>query len=257
MRTRSHSPAPSGPRLSQIEFDTPSRPSPCTSPARRSVIRSPAASSSCAPAAAARSATARAWPSVYGDLRSTKSATATSAASNCSPDSWTPSAGSAAITASQVRAESSPSRIASASAHSNAESVGIELRAGALAGQRRRRLDPADAVGHLDVLGQLREPRGDRHRVTLELPRPPVAVPLLVRRADRLLHGVRQSELLGQRPGDRRVPGDHPVEVAPPGERELQAHPEAVQRRVARPDAGASPRPHRPRSAARARTCRP
>src|SRR5215469_11990588 len=56
MRTRSHSPAPSGPRLSQIEFDTPSRPSPWTSPDRRSVIRSPGASSSCAPAAAARGA---------------------------------------------------------------------------------------------------------------------------------------------------------------------------------------------------------
>ena len=37
MRTRSHSPALSGPGRSQIEFDTPSRPKPCTSPARRSV----------------------------------------------------------------------------------------------------------------------------------------------------------------------------------------------------------------------------
>ena len=36
-RTRSHSPAPSGPRLSQIAFETPSRPKSCTSPARRSV----------------------------------------------------------------------------------------------------------------------------------------------------------------------------------------------------------------------------
>ena len=41
MRTRSHSPAPSGPGLSQIEFDTPSRPKPCTRPARRSVRTSP------------------------------------------------------------------------------------------------------------------------------------------------------------------------------------------------------------------------
>ena len=38
MRTRSHSPAPSGPGLSQIAFDTPSRPKPCTRPARRSVL---------------------------------------------------------------------------------------------------------------------------------------------------------------------------------------------------------------------------
>ena len=47
MRTRSHSPAPSGPGLSQIEFDTPSRPRPWTSPARRSVRTSGSGSPSC------------------------------------------------------------------------------------------------------------------------------------------------------------------------------------------------------------------
>ena len=35
MRTRSHSPAPIGPRLSRIAFEIPSRPRPCTRPARR------------------------------------------------------------------------------------------------------------------------------------------------------------------------------------------------------------------------------
>ena len=38
-RTRSHSPAPSGPRLSQIAFETPSRPKPWTRPARRVASR--------------------------------------------------------------------------------------------------------------------------------------------------------------------------------------------------------------------------
>ena len=86
MRTRSHSPAPSGPRLSQMEFDTPSRPSPWTSPARRSVDQVARRQLRAAPRRRRRApTTARAWPSMYGDLRSTKSATATSAASNCCP----------------------------------------------------------------------------------------------------------------------------------------------------------------------------
>ena len=101
-RTRSHSPTPSGPGLSQIAFDTPSRPRSCTSPARRSSRASSSRSPSCAAVAAASSATARAWPSVYGDLRSTKSAIASSASSNASSESVTRSGGSASITASHV-----------------------------------------------------------------------------------------------------------------------------------------------------------
>src|SRR3954453_10711585 len=50
MRTRSHSPAPSGPRLSQIEFETPRRPRPCTRPARRSVRTVLSGAPDCAPA---------------------------------------------------------------------------------------------------------------------------------------------------------------------------------------------------------------
>ena len=83
-RTRSHSPAPSGPGLSQIAFETPSRPRSWTRPARRSKLVSSSARPSCTAVAAASSDTARACPSVYGDLRSTKSAIASSAWSNCS-----------------------------------------------------------------------------------------------------------------------------------------------------------------------------
>ena len=124
MRTRSHSPGPSGPALSQIEFEIPSRPRSCASPARRSVRTSASVSPSCAPATAARSATACACPSVYGDLRSTKFAIASSAASNRSSGSSTASAGSDSMTASHVETASRSERIASASAPISAASSG-------------------------------------------------------------------------------------------------------------------------------------
>ena len=110
---------------------------------------------SCAPAAAARSATARACPSVYGDFRSTKFAIARSAASNCSPESTTASAGSASITASQVpTASRSAEKHRSASAQTSAASAGSNCLPAALAGERLARLDAADAVRDLDELAR-------------------------------------------------------------------------------------------------------
>ena len=67
----------------------------------------------------------------------------------------------------------------------------------------------------------------------LQVPGPALAVPLLVGGADSLLDPVRQPELFGQSPGERRVLVDHPVEVAVPRHGELHADPEAVQRWVA------------------------
>ena len=112
----------------------------------------------------------------------------------------------------------------------------IELGAGPPAGQRHRAAGPADPVGDLHVLRQLREPRGDRHGVPPELAGPAPAVPLLIGGSDGLLHRDGQSELRRQGPGQRRVLLDHPVQLAEPGQRELQAHPETVQRRVALAD---------------------
>jgi len=66
--------------------------------------------------------------------------------------------------------------------------------------------------------------------------RPAAPVPLLVRRADPLEHHAGQLELPGQRPGQPRVLGDHPVQLPVPGEREPEPDPEPVQRRVTRPD---------------------
>ena len=102
-RTRSHSPAPSGPRLSQIAFDTPSRPKSWTSPARRSVR----ASSLGQPELRRRRGgelgdRARVAERVRRLEVDEVRDRASSAASNRSPESTTASAGSASITASHV-----------------------------------------------------------------------------------------------------------------------------------------------------------
>ena len=108
------------------------------------------------------------------------------------------SAGSASITASQVPTVSRPDEQQLALvAHEGCERR-VELVAAAAASQLPGRLHPADAVRDLDVLRELREPRGDRHRLARELARPAAPVPLLVGPADRLAHLGRQLELLGQ-----------------------------------------------------------
>ena len=84
-RTRSSSACVSGPRLSQIAFETPRRPRSCTRPARRRASRRrPAARR--ARRRAARSATPRECPIVYGDLRSVKSPIASRPSSSSASD---------------------------------------------------------------------------------------------------------------------------------------------------------------------------
>ena len=82
-------------------------------------------------------------------------------------------------------------------------------------------------------------------RVALELARPAAPVPLLVGAAERLEHLVGQSELLAERARERGVLGDHAVDLAVAGERELEPDAKAVQRRVAGARAAAA-RPPRP-----------
>jgi hypothetical protein len=91
-------------------------------------------------------------------------------------------------------------------------------------------------VRHLHELRELGDPGRDRDRAGLQRARPAAPVPLLVRSADALAHRARQLELLGQRPGQPGVLRDHPVQLAMPGEGELEPDPEPVQRRVARAD---------------------
>jgi hypothetical protein len=112
----------------------------------------------------------------------------------------------------------------------------VELPARPPAGQRGGPGHAADPVRHLHELRELGDPGRDRDRAGLQRARPAAPVPLLVRSADALAHRARQLELLGQRPGQPGVLRDHPVQLAMPGEGELEPDPEPVQRRVARAD---------------------
>ena len=161
---------------------------------------------------------------------------APSAASTSSPCSRRSSAGSPATTASQVGTASTSPKSRSASAHQGAHQRRIELAAGALAGQGDGRVDATDAVGHLDVLGELGDPRGERDLFAGQLAGPAATVPALVGRRDGLLRRVVETELLGQSASGRGVALDHVVDLAVPAEGELQADAEPVQGRVARPD---------------------
>ena len=78
-RALTGSAAPACPRS---VFGTPSRPRSCTSAARRSCVASASTMPYEDDAACARAATPLEWPIVYGDLTSTKSATASSATSS-------------------------------------------------------------------------------------------------------------------------------------------------------------------------------
>ena len=127
-------------------------------------------------------------PRLYGDFRSTKLATASSAASNRSHESTTASAGSDSITASQVSRSSRPSKIRSPSAQISICQLGVELAVPALAGETLRRLDPASAVRDLDELRQLRDAGREWDVLALQLARPPSPVPGLVRRTERVEH---------------------------------------------------------------------
>ena len=115
-------------------------------------------------------------------------------------------------------------------------SAGSNWLAGALAGQGDGRVDAADAVGHLDVLGELGDPRGHRDLLRRPAAGPAATVPALVGRRDGLRDRVVETELLGQSASGRGVALDHVVDLAVPAEGELQADAEPVQRRVARAD---------------------
>ena len=174
-------------------------------PAQRAHVA--AGSPSRAPASAARSATARGWPSVYGDLRSTKFAIASSAASNCSPDSTTASAGSASITASQaatlVEAREDhlrPRRRAARPARDRTACRRASVRAPSPRRRRRRGARPRR------TRPAARYARRSARRRPRARPATP-SVPPLVRAAERVEHLVGQRELLGRARGPCRRGG--------------------------------------------------
>ncbi len=71
-----------------------------------------------------------------------------------------------------------------------------------------------DTVSHLGELSDLGQSRRDWDGVTTKLPGPAFAVPLLVRGTDRLLHHLRQPEVLGEPASQGRVLGDHAAHVS-------------------------------------------
>ena len=134
--------------------------------------------------------------------------------------------------------------------------VRIELRTGAPLRQLDGGGDTTDPVCHFGEFADRREPRGDGDGFAAEVPRPALAVPLLVGGAHRLLHDFGQAELLGEPASQGRMMLDHLVEVVTARHGEFHPDTEAVQRRVAAPERRivASARAC---CRVRARTCRP
>ncbi len=247
MRTRSSSPAPSGPGLSQIEFEMPSRPRSWTRPARRSVRTASPERPSCAPACGRKLGDGRCVAEAVrrlevDEVRDGQERGVEALAGEhhgqrrLGVDHRVPGADGIEVREDHLGLRRHEPR-----------ELGIELLAGAPAGERLRRIDPSDPVRHLGELPELREPRRERNVLALEVARPPAPVPLLVRPAERVEHAVGQPELLAQRTRDGGVVDDHVVDLLAPGERELEPDPEAVQRRVPGPDP-AHRRSHRPRA---------
>ena len=127
----------------------------------------------------------------------------------------------------------SPPKISSARAQTRSDRGGIELPAAAFAREGPCGVDPSDAMCDLHELRQLRDPRGDRDVLALQLARPPAPVPPLVGPAQRVEHLAGQPELRAQRPRQPGVLVDHVIHFAVARERELEPHPEPVQRWVA------------------------
>ena len=206
IRTRSHSPAPSGPGLSQIEFETPSRPKPCTSPARRSVRTCSGGSPSCS----------RPLGQLGDGARVARACTATSGRR-----SWRSPPAPVELVRRQVHRQRGlgrdhgprpgprPARRRSprAWAHSSAASAGSNCRPPAC-GQRGGPASSADPVRDLDELGQLGDPGRDRDRVGPAARRASRARPTArTRRRPRRGTACREPELLGQRPRQLRRAG--------------------------------------------------
>jgi hypothetical protein len=138
-------------------------------------------------------------------LRSTKFAIASSAASKRSPESTTARrrlGGDHRVPGLQ-RVEPVED-LAGVRAQASGQ-LRVELTAAALPRDRRRGLDPAGAVRHLDELRQMGDARRDRDGIALELTGPSAAVPHLVRGGERGQDVAREPQLLAERAGDARV----------------------------------------------------
>ena len=241
------------PGLSQIAFETPSRPKPVhqTRPPERADLAS-AASPSCArrgrrqirrPRARGRGCTAT------SDRRSPRPPRARRRTAR--RDSTTASDGSASITASQVPhrrrgrrgSRRRPRRSESHEAGSNCPPA--RLRASAVAAST-----PPTRCATSTNSASCAMPRGDRDGLPASSPGQPLPSHCSYARAERLEDAAGRPSSLASAARHRRVAGDHLVDLAVARERELQADPEPVERRVPGPS-GAFRQRRRARRAAR------
>ena len=258
-RTRSHSPAPSGPRL------VPGSRSRRRAGRGRARARRGAAARTSASGSPSRARRLRGElgdrtrvPRKYGDFRSTKSAIASERGVEALARRARP----------RARARRRSPRPSSPTV--------VEARRGCTlglgldeVGQRGSNCSPRRSRASC-LAAARRRPCGSRPRRTprparcgrragprspSQLARPAAAVPALVGGAERLERpSSGSSSCSRQRPRDRGVVRDHAVDLAVPGERELEAEPEAVQRRAARSRGTACPSPPSAGCAARGRT---
>src|SRR5204862_4694595 len=103
-----------------------------------------------------------------------------------------------------------------------------------LPGELLRSVDSADAMCHFDELGQLRKAGFERDRVASEIAGPATTVPPLVRRSDRVLDPLRETQLTGECTRQPRVTLDHAVDLFVAVEEKLQADPESMHGLVSR-----------------------
>ena len=261
IRIRSRSPAPRAPACPGSRSRRRACRSSARGPARRTVRTSAADMPMLDAASAARSATAAAWPSEYGDFRSMKSATASSACVELARRQHDGERRLGADHRSQVSAASRPDSSISACAVELVRQV-----AGRTACPAARRTSAFAAStpptrwatsANSPMAASLRRDRARRRRASSPGQPLPSHCSYDASSASRRL--LREAERLAQPAGHRGVVGDHRAQVAVAGHRELQADPEPVAATLSLPDPsqaepGQRALQHRAR---RGRTCRP
>ena len=213
-RTRSISPGVSGPRLSQIAFDTPSRPRSWTSPARRSVLSSESGSPRSRAAAPARSATPREWPIVYGRLQVDEVADRVECCveldvGELHAEGWfdrhhrVPAAHGVELV-EQVRRHLAE----------ELDELRVELGPAARPGHGDRGVDASDPVEDLDDVGEVHQPGGHQDLRAAGPVRLALAVPALEGLLDAVADALVEAEPPGQRLGRAPVVVEHRVHGA-------------------------------------------
>jgi len=195
MRTRSFSTRLSGPGLSQMAFEMPSRPRSWSNPARRKTVTSDSGRPQLRPAAAARFATPRECPAKYGDFKSARSAIAFSTASSRSPCTQRVSAGSASMIALHSDASSRPAQQLPACSQNRPTRVGSYSAPDRRIALRTASIPVATGVDP-NRSGEVHKPSWERDLSSAQAQGNAFAIPLLVSLAER--SGLVQAELVSK-----------------------------------------------------------